>query len=436
MPIQVLMPALSPTMTEGTVANWIKSEGDEVSSGDVLCEIETDKATMEIEAIDDGVLGKIIVAGGTKDVAVNSIIGLILEDGEKMSDLDLIDSDLQMTSSKSQSASENNIQSPADTVPVPVAPQENNITPNISERTFASPLARRIAERNEMDVSLIKGSGPRGRVVKRDVEEALRSQTSKPASNDPVQLEEAYPAVANFTAKDPQLAFMPTFTATPHSSMRKVIAQRLTDSARDVPHFNINLDVEIDELLSVRNQLNSRDEPDYNVSINDMIIKSVAIALELQTDCNVAFTEDGTLRFNRVDVAMAVAVEGGLLTPVIKDAAGRGLRAISRETIELAQKARDGKLQPEEYQGGTFTVSNLGMYGVKSFNSIINTPHGGILSVGAGEQRPVVKNGALAVATVMSLTLAFDHRCIDGVAAAAFTRELKDILETPVKLML
>jgi pyruvate dehydrogenase E2 component (dihydrolipoamide acetyltransferase) len=238
------------------------------------------------------------------------------------------------------------------------------------------------------------------------------------------------------TSDDPVMAYMPDYEAVENSSMRKVIAKRLTESARDIPHFNITVDVEIDQLLAVRKQLNARDGADYKISVNDFVIKAVALALQMQPDCNVAYTDEAILRFNRVDVAMAVAIDGGLITPIIHDAGGKGLRAISEAAKDLAGKARDGKLQPEEYQGGTFTVSNLGMFGVKSFNSIINPPQGGILSVGGGEQRAVVKDGAVAIATVMSLTLAVDHRCIDGAAAAAFMKELKGILEDPIQLML
>ena len=306
---------------------------------------------------------------------------------------------------------------------------------------FSSPLARRLATQNNVDIAQIMGSGPKGRVVKRDVEAAVTGGTATAApaaapTGAPAASAPAAPAAPAFTTDDPVMAYMPEFEAVSNSSMRKIIATRLTGSARDIPHFNVAFDVELDALMAMRKELNGRDGADYKISVNDFIIKGVALALGRQPDCNVSYTDDAILRFKRADVSIAVAIEGGLITPVIHDAGSKGLAAISSTAKELAGKARDGKLQPEEYQGGTFTISNLGMFGVKSFNSIINPPQGGILSVGAGEPRAVVKDGALAVATVMSLTLAVDHRCIDGAAAAAFTKELKGILEDPIQLML
>ena len=270
-------------------------------------------------------------------------------------------------------------------------------------------------------------------MIRRDIEAALASGNSKGA---PVVTAANAPTTPALTADDPVMAYMPEYEAIPNSSMRKIIATRLTGAARDIPHFNVNVDVEIDELLRIRKQLNSRDGADYKISVNDFIIKAVALTLKLQPDCNVTYTDEAILKFKRQDVAMAVAIDGGLITPIIHDAGNKGLRAISETAKELAQKARLGKLMPEEFQGGTFTVSNLGMFGVKSFNSIINPPQGGILSVGAGEQRAVVKDGALTIASIMTLTLAVDHRCIDGATAATFTKELKGILEAPSLLML
>ena len=422
MPIQILMPALSPTMSEGTIANWVKAEGDDISSGDVLCEIETDKATMEVEAIDDGVLGKILIAGGTEGVAVNTPIAIILEEGEDASVMGGID-----TTAPASAA--------ADAPPKPAAPAPAAAPPPTAtgKRFFASPLAKRLAEQNGLDVALIGGSGPHGRVIRRDIEAALASGNSKAA---PVVAAAIAPTTPALTADDPVMAYMPEYEAMPNSSMRKIIATRLTGAARDIPHFNVNVDVEIDELLRIRKQLNSRDGADYKISVNDFIIKAVALTLKLQPDCNVTYTDEAILKFKRQDIAMAVAIDGGLITPIIHDAGNKGLRAISETAKELAQKARLGKLMPEEFQGGTFTVSNLGMFGVKSFNSIINPPQGGILSVGAGDQRAVVKDGTLTIATMMTLTLAVDHRCIDGATAATFTKELKGILEAPSLLML
>ena len=433
MPIQILMPALSPTMTEGGLAKWMKSEGDVVESGDILCEIETDKATMEVEAVDEGVLGRILVAEGTEGVLVNTPIAVLLEEGESAGDI-TAEAALANVAAPVEVAA---IAQPAAAAPAPVSAQASG------ERLFASPLAKRIAQQNGLDLSQISGSGPRGRIVKSDVEASISSGTGTAASA-PVKAQPVVPAAAQSSApaaesvstNDPIFGLMPEFQATKHSNMRKMIGKRLTESARDIPHFNISADVEMDELMVFRKQLNERDGADYKLSVNDFIVKAVAISLKRNPDCNVAYTDEAILRFSRVDVSIAVAIEGGLITPVVKDAGGKGLAAISSEVKELARKARDGKLKPEEYQGGTFTISNLGMFGVKSFNSIINPPQGGILSVGAGEQRPVVKDGALAIATVMSLTLAVDHRCIDGAPAAAMMKDLKTILEDPMQLML
>jgi len=428
MPIQILMPALSPTMSEGTIANWVKAEGDDISSGDVLCEIETDKATMEVEAIDDGVLGKILIAGGTEGVAVNTPIAIILEEGEDASAMGDIDTTAPVPAAAD--APPEPVAEPAPAAPAPAAAPLPTAT---GKRVFASPLAKRLAQQNSLDVTLIGGSGPHGRVIRRDIEAALASGNGKAA---PVVAAAIAPTTPALAADDPVMAYMPEYEAMPNSSMRKIIATRLTGSARDIPHFNVTVDVEIDELLRVRKQLNSRDGADYKISVNDFIIKAVALTLKLQPDCNVTYTDEAILKFKRQDVAMAVAIDGGLITPIIHDAGNKGLRAISDTAKELAEKARHGKLVPEEFQGGTFTVSNLGMFGVKSFNSIINPPQGGILSVGAGDQRAVVKNGALTIATMMTLTLAVDHRCIDGATAATFTKELKGILEAPSLLML
>jgi len=415
-------------MSEGTIANWVKAEGDDISSGDVLCEIETDKATMEVEAIDDGVLGKILIAGGTEGVAVNTPIAIILEEGEDASAMGDIDTTAPVPAAAD--APPEPVAEPAPAAPAPAAAPLPTAT---GKRVFASPLAKRLAQQNSLDVALIGGSGPHGRVIRRDIEAALASGNGKAA---PVVAAAIAPTTPALTADDPVMAYMPEYEAVPNSSMRKIIATRLTGSARDIPHFNVTVDVEIDELLRVRKQLNSRDGADYKISVNDFIIKAVALTLKLQPDCNVTYTDEAILKFKRQDVAMAVAIDGGLITPIIHDAGNKGLRAISETAKELAEKARHGKLVPEEFQGGTFTVSNLGMFGVKSFNSIINPPQGGILSVGAGDQRAVVKNGALTIATMMTLTLAVDHRCIDGATAATFTKELKGLLEAPSLLML
>ena len=448
MPIKVLMPALSPTMTEGKLAKWVVKEGDTVESGDVMAEIETDKATMEVEAVDEGTIGKILVAEGTDGVAVNAVIALLLEDGEDASALDGADTssgggepapnpEAEAEAPKEDAKAEPEAPaspSPA-AAPAPAAKSDG-------ERIFASPLAKRIAQQEGLDLAQLSGSGPHGRIVQRDVEDALASGTgkAKPASKDAPtgapKASEAAAAVPPAGIDAGMLSMLPEYDSVPNTGMRKTIAKRLTASARDIPHFNVSADIEIDQLMKLRAELNGREGADYKISVNDFVIKAVALALKRKPDCNAAYTDDAILKFKRADISMAVAVDGGLITPIIKDAGAKGLATISAEAKELAAKARDGKLQPNEFQGGTFSISNLGMFGVKTFNSIINSPQGGILSVGAGEQRPVVKDGKLAVATIMSLTLAVDHRCIDGAAAAGFMKELRTILEDPLQLML
>jgi len=433
MPIQILMPALSPTMTEGTLSKWLKAEGDAVESGDLLCEIETDKATMEVEAVDEGVIGKILVAEGTEGVPVNQAIAVLLEEGESAGDIGDVSAPAPATPSAPVA------DAPTAPAAAPVATPVAAAPAPAGGRIFASPLARRLAEQNGLDISQIQGTAPHGRIVKRDIEAAMAGGIAKAApaaAPAPSQASASAPAAAPVTLDDPVFTMMPEFEATPHTGMRKAIAKRLTESARDIPHFNVSMDVELDKLLDLRKELNGRDGANYKISVNDFVIKAVALALTRNPECNAAYTADAILRFKRVDISIAVAIEGGLITPIIKDAASKGLAVISSEAKELAAKARDGKLQPEEYQGGTFTISNLGMFGVKSFNSIINPPQGGILSVGAGTPSAVVKDGALGMATVMSLTLAVDHRCIDGAPAAAFMKEFKTIIEDPIQLML
>jgi len=432
MPIEILMPALSPTMTEGNLASWNVNEGDTIAAGDVICEIETDKATMEVEAVDEGVIGKIVVPGGTEAVAVNAVIALLLEDGEDASVLD------GYTPSAGRAAPA----AVAEAAPVVAAAPALAMSAHVSSgaRVFASPLARRIAADKGLDLASVTGTGPHGRIVKRDVENAKPGQASKIAQSDVpdnmLALLSALRASTSGVTMSDEVVESDLYTVVPHSNMRKIIAKRLTESARDVPHFNLTVDVEIDNLLQMRKDLNARENADYKISVNDFIVKATAYALTQVPDCNVAYTDDTILKFKQVDMAIAVAIEGGLITPIVKDAANKGLAALSKEIKELAGKARDGKLMPEEFQGGTFTISNLGMFGVKGFNSIINPPQGGILSVGAGEQRAVVKDGALAIATVVTLTLAVDHRCIDGATGAAFIKELKAVVENPVALML
>ena len=445
MPIKILMPALSPTMTEGKLAKWLVKEGDDVESGDVMAEIETDKATMEVEAVDEGKIGKIVVAEGTDGVTVNAVIALLLEDGEDASALEGAETASSGSGEAKAEAAPAEAAAPAETptaapAPAQAAPAGPAPTSSDGDRIFSSPLARRLAKMEGIDISQVSGSGPHGRVVKRDIDKAVSEGTGKASASGASAAPAAAPAAAAATPPAgidaAMLSLLPEYEAVENSGMRKTIAKRLTASARDIPHFNVSADIELDALMSLRKELNGREDADYKISVNDFVIKAVALTLKRQPDCNVSYTDDAILRFNRADISMAVAVEGGLITPIIKDAGAKGLATISAEAKELAGKARDGKLQPQEYQGGTFSISNLGMFGVSSFNSIINSPQGGILSVGAGQQRPVVKDGALSIATVMTITLAVDHRCIDGAAAAAFVKEFKGILEDPLQLML
>ena len=457
MPIQILMPALSPTMTDGKLAKWVKKEGDTVDSGDVLAEIETDKATMEIEAVDEGTLAKILVAEGTEGVPVNQVIALILEDGEDASALEGAAEQAPAPAAQPAPAPP---PAPAPTTsapaaaptPAPTTPPTPASVPTSAPipapasmkagRVIASPLARRLAAEKGLDLAAVTGTGPKGRIVKRDVEVAVPG--AAPFATPPAPSTLAATAtppspptpIPPINRDDPLLGTMPDFEAVPNSSIRKIIAKRLTESARDIPHFNIYVDVELDTLLDFRKRLNAKEGADYKISVNDFVLKAVALALARVPDCNASYTDEATLLYKRADISVAVAIDGGLITPVVRNAGHKGLAAISAETKALALRARAGQLQPEEYQGGTFTVSNLGMFGVASFTSILNPPQGAILSGGAGRPRPGVKNGALATATVMTLTLAVDHRCIDGATAAAFTKELKAILEDPLQFLL
>ncbi len=413
MTIEILMPALSPTMTEGNLTAWLKAEGDTVAAGDVIAEIETDKATMEIEAVDEGVLGKILVAAGTEGIAVNTPIAIMLEDGE----------DAAALAAPAAPAAE-----PA---PAPAAPPPEPAAVSApaaavdGTRIFASPLARRMAKQGGIELAQLTGSGPHGRIVKADIEAAL-------AGGAPV----AAPAALT---PAPEVAGLPDYDLEPLNTMRKTIARRLVEAKQTVPHFYLTIDCEVDRLLAVRKDLNSRSpegEGAYKLSVNDFVIRAAALALRKVPRANASFGEDGLRFYKWADVSIAVAIEGGLITPIIRRADGKGLAAISSEMKELAGRARDGKLMPEDYQGGTFTISNLGMFGIKHFEAIINPPQGAILAVGAGEQRPVVKDGALAVATVMSCTLSVDHRVIDGALGAQFLAAFKTLIEDPMRMLL
>lgn len=432
MAIQLTMPALSPTMETGTLAKWLVKVGDEVESGTILAEIETDKATMEFESIDDGVVGKLFVEEGAEDIPVGQLIAVLLEDGEDASAADAIEADTPAPAAPAPAATEEAAPAPAATEaapePAPAAtPAPSTPAPapapvaksgdKEGTRVFASPLAKRIAEQSGYDISEIPGSGPRGRVIKRDVE-AYSPSAAPAAAAGTVSMEGDAP-----------------YEEIKLSNMRKTIAKRLTESKQTVPHFYLSVDVELDNLLAARKGLNAMSD-DYKISVNDFVIKACAAALMKVPAANVQFMGDTMRQFKRADISVAVAIDGGLITPVVKGADQKGLRQISDEIKDLAKRAHEGKLAPEEYAGGTFSISNMGMMGVKQFDAVINPPQAAILAVGAGEQRPVVKNGELSVATVMTITLSCDHRAIDGAVGAEFLAAVKMFLQEPSAMLL
>jgi pyruvate dehydrogenase E2 component (dihydrolipoamide acetyltransferase) len=416
MSINITMPALSPTMTEGTLAKWLKSEGDTVESGDVIAEIETDKATMEVEAVDDGIIGKIVIKAGTENVPVNAVIAILLEDGESASDIDL--------SAPNAAAPVTAEEKQEEAVKVaPIAASD----PKSGGRVFASPLAKRLAKDAGIDLARVKGSGPHGRIIKADIETAKKA----PA---PVAAAQANTAVYN----DPTIKtniFGMAYKEIPNNNIRKVVARRLTESKQQVPHFYLTVECKLDTLLAARKELNDKAKGEYKLSVNDFIMKAAAMALKAYPAANVSWSEDAIHQFLKADVCVAVSTPHGLITPIVKSAENKGLKDISAEVKDLAARAKDNKLKPEEFQGGTFTVSNLGMFGVKEFSPIINPPQGAILAIGAGEQRPVVEKGEIQIRTVMSCTLSVDHRCIDGAVGAEYLQIFKQYIENPVSML-
>jgi pyruvate dehydrogenase E2 component (dihydrolipoamide acetyltransferase) len=444
MPTNILMPALSPTMTEGRLAKWLKKEGDEVKAGDVIAEIETDKATMEVEAVDEGKLQKILVPEGTDGVAVNAPIAVLLGEGEDPSAAPPPAPVVKAPPAappKAPVAPAAPQPAPA-AAPKPAPPAPAAVpTPAVKgERVFASPLARRIAADAGVDLKSVPSSGPHGRIVKADVEVAKsRGPAAKPGA--------APAAAAKAGAIAPAAAQSAAAVAggiahhvVPHTSMRRAIARRLTESKQQVPHFYLTIDCEIDSLLKLRADLNAKapekGEGVYKLSVNDFVIRASAAALRKVPAANAAWSDEGLVMFDAVDISVAVAIPGGLITPIIRNADIKGLAAISGEMKALAAKAKEGKLKLEEFQGGTFSISNLGMFGIKDFAAVINPPQGCILAVGAGEQRPVVKAGALAIATVMSVTLSVDHRAVDGAVGAEYLAAFKKLIEDPITLLL
>ena len=452
MTTEILMPALSPTMEEGTLAKWLVKEGDTVSSGDIIAEIETDKATMEFEAVDEGTIGKILIAEGSEGVKVNTPIAVLLEEGESADDIDSAapapqasDSGSDGSDGSSDKAAEkpapkdsgSGADSGADsTTAAPAAPRNSS-----GERVFASPLARRIAADKGIDLTGVKGSGPRGRIVKADLEGA-----SAPASADSAKTDTAAPAAAPASAQMPAGPSADAVAAMYEGreyqeikldGMRKTIAARLTEAKQTVPHFYLRRDIRLDPLLKFRGELNAQLESrGVKLSVNDFIIKACALALQAVPAANAVWAGDRVLQLKPSDVAVAVAIEGGLFTPVLKDADAKSLSTLSTEMKDLAARARDRKLAPGEYQGGTFAISNLGMFGIDNFDAVINPPHGAILAVGAGVKKPVVgKDGELSVATVMSVTLSVDHRVIDGALGAELLQHIVENLENPMVML-
>jgi len=432
MPTEILMPALSPTMEEGTLAKWLVKEGDTVSSGDIIAEIETDKATMEFEAVDEGVIGKILITEGSEGVKVNTPIAVLLEDGETADDMAK-----SATAPTNAAAPETApVVAPvaaAPAAPAPAAPLQDGA------RVFASPLARRIAADKGLDLTQINGSGPRGRIVKADVLSATATTTTTPAASASASPAAASAITAPSVSADAiaKLYADREYTEIPLDGMRKTIAARLTEAKQTIPHFYLRRDIRIDDLLSFRAQINKQLEPrGVKLSVNDFIIKACANALQAVPAANAVWAGDRVLQLTPSDVAVAVAIEGGLFTPVLKDADKKSLSALSSEMKDLAARARDKKLAPHEYQGGSFAISNLGMFGIDNFDAVINPPHGAILAVGAGVKKPVVSaDGSLGVATVMSVTLSVDHRVIDGALGAQLLQSIVDGLENPMGML-
>ena len=445
MPTPIKMPALSPTMEEGTLAKWLVKPGDTVSAGDIMAEIETDKATMEFEAVDEGTIASIAVEAGTEGVKVGTVIAILAEEGEDVDEAAAAapSGDEEPAEEKPAKDESEDKSEPAKAAPresakparasvdtdtkAPAAPRDDS-----GERIIASPLARRIAEQNGVDLSTITGSGPRGRIVKADVESAEGGSAKSAAdTSEPKDKDEA-----KSSAKAPASDHGAPYEEEKLSNVRKVIARRLTESKQQVPHYYLAVDIRLDALLDLRKQLNAGLEADgVKLSVNDLLIKALARALMRVPDCNVSYQGDTLHRYSRADVSVAVAAPSGLITPIITEADTRGLASISTNMKELAEKAREGKLQPHEYQGGTASLSNLGMFGIKQFDAVINPPQGMIMAVGAGEQRPYVVDGALQVATVMTASGSFDHRAIDGATGAQLMEAFKNLIENPMGLV-
>ena len=438
MPVAITLPPVTPDFDSGTLGDWNKAVGDRVEKGDVLVDVETDKAMVEVEAEDSGVLGRILVDGGQSDVPVHSTIGVLLKDGESEADIDAFLNGGGATEAKEGAPAQAKDEEPATPAPATATaeePSSSGTTENAGDtRIFSSPLARRIARQNDVDLSKLSGRGPNGRILKADVNDYIEARGA--ASQSPTVSEPATPAVS---MPSTAASGFGDHVAIPHSSMRKVIASRLVESKQTVPHFYLNLDCELDALMALRASLNAESpegESQYKLSVNDFIIKASALALRDVPEVNASWTDTAILRYRDVDISVAVATEDGLITPIIRKADTKGLATLSTQVKELAGRAREGRLKPEEYKGGGFSISNLGMYGIDSFSAIINPPQSCILAVGAAVKKPVVRGDELAVATVLSCTLSVDHRVVDGAVGARFLQALKHYLEHPTHMML
>ena len=443
MPINILMPALSPTMEKGNLAKWIKKEGDKVKSGDVIAEIETDKATMEVEAVDEGTIARIVVPEGTQDVPVNDVIAVLASDGEDVKAAGSTAAAKPATAAPAPAAAKPAAAPAAAPAPTPAtapAPQAA-ATPQVNghDRIFSSPLARRLAKDAGIELGRIAGTGPHGRVIARDVEEAKSGKGLKVPAATP----SAAPSIAPSMSDQQVRALFEegSYEVVPHDGMRRTIAQRLTASVQTIPHFYLTMDCDIGKLVAAREEINAaapkdkEKKPLYKLSVNDFVIKAMAIALQRIPNCNVSWTDSGMLKHKHSDIGVAVAMPGGLITPIIRKAETKSLSTISAEMKDYAARARARKLKPEEYQGGTTAVSNLGMYGIKDFTAVINPPHATILAVGTSEERPVVRAGKIEIARIMSVTLSCDHRAVDGALGAELIGAFKLLIENPVMMM-
>jgi len=446
MPTNILMPALSPTMEKGNLARWLKKEGEKIKSGDVIAEIETDKATMEYEAVDDGTLAKIVVPEGTQDVAVNAVIAVLANEGEDVKTVASAPKAFApqpaakpVPAPAPKSAGEKPTVAAAPSAPKSSLPPASAQPPRGANRIFSSPLARRLAKESNIDLNRVQGSGPHGRVIARDIEAAKSGKSLRAPASAPAGGATIAPAMSDSQVLS--LYEEGSYDLVPHDGMRRTIAQRLTVSVQTIPHFYETMDCDIGRLMAAREEINAAapkdkdGQPAYKLSVNDFVIKALALALQRVPDANVSWTEAGMLKHKHSDIGVAVALPGGLITPIVRNAESKSLSAISNEMRDLAARARARKLKPQEYQGGTSSVSNLGMYGIKDFTAVINPPQSTILAVGVGEERAVVRNGKIEAATIMSVTLSCDHRAVDGALGAELIRAFKTLIENPVMMV-